>query len=79
MKRQDKSTFLSRNARFVWLGALFVPPTAAFFAYEAMPHEAIWHEVIYSLLCLPIFATWLISVCGCLVSFLIYRSALGSK
>src|SRR5262249_15243412 len=79
VKRANKPTFLSRNVRFVWLAALVVPPTAAFFIYDLMPHEEIWQEILYSLLCLPIFAIWLVTLCGCLLSFLIYRSMIGAR
>ena len=43
-------------------------------AYEWTPHEEIWHEVLYSLLCVPIFCIWLIALFGCIISFLSYRS-----
>ena len=58
---ENKTTFLSRNARFLWLGALFVPPASAYVAYQLTPHEEIWHEVLYSLLCIPIFLVWLVA------------------
>ncbi len=67
-------TILSRNARYLWLGALFVPPLTALLAYDLMPHEEIWHEVLYSILCLPIFGAWLVALLGCAISFIIYRS-----
>src|SRR5438045_9754659 len=70
-------TFLTRNARYLWLGALFVPPGVAFAAYQLMPHEEIWHEVLFALLCVPIFCIWLIAVLGCVISFLGYRSTVG--
>src|SRR5207245_11125067 len=73
----NRTTILTRNARFLWLGALFVPPLFAFLAYECTPHEEIWHEVLYSLLCVPIFCFWLIALFGCIISFLSYRSAAG--
>ena len=71
---ENKTTFLSRNARFLWLGALFVPPASAYVAYRLTPHEEIWHEVLYSLLCVPIFCFWLVALFGCIISFLSYRS-----
>jgi hypothetical protein len=70
----NKTTVLSRNARYLWLGALLIPPFAALGAYELMPHEEIWHEVLFSLLCLPIFGIWLVFLFGCIISFLFYRS-----
>jgi len=74
----NKTTILTRIARFLWLGALFVPPLSAFVAYRLMPHEEIWHEVLYSLLCVPIFCIWLIALVGCIISFLSYRSTAGA-
>ncbi len=68
------STVLTRNARFLWLVILFLPPGIAFAAYNVTPHEAIWHEVLYSLLCLPLFFVWLVAVLGCVISFLIHRT-----
>jgi len=70
----NQNTILTRNARFLWLGALWVPPLFAFLAYQWTPHEEIWQEVIYSLLCVPIFCFWLIALFGCIISFLSYRS-----
>src|SRR5438034_8687018 len=70
----NQTTILTRNARFLWLGGLFVPPLFAFMAYQWTPHEEIWHEVLYSLLCVPIFCFWLIALFGCVISFLSYRS-----
>lgn len=69
-----RSNVLSRNARFLWLLVLFVPPALAFGAYTITPHEAIWHEILYSLLCLPLFALWLLALLGCVLSFLIHRT-----
>lgn len=74
VKTENRSTVLSRNARFMWLVLLFVPPGIAFFAYDVTPHEAIWHDVLYSLLCLPLFGLWLLALLGCVLSFLIHRS-----
>ena len=73
MNSNNLTTVLTRNARFLWLGALFVPPLFAFLAYQWTPHEEIWHEVLYSLFCVPIFCFWLIAVFGCIISFLNYR------
>jgi hypothetical protein len=70
----NTTTIFSRNARFLWLVALLLPPLAALIAYDLMPHEKIWHDVIFSLLCLPIFGLWLIALFGCVISFLIHRS-----
>jgi hypothetical protein len=70
----NQTTILTRNARFLWLGALLVPPLFAFVAYQWTPHEEIWHEVLYSLLCVPIFCFWLLALFGCIISFLSYRS-----
>jgi len=75
---KNEITVLTKNARFLWLGALFVPPLSAFGAYELMPHEEIWHEVLYALLCVPIFGFWLIAVFGCIISFVSYRSTAGT-
>jgi hypothetical protein len=72
--KTDRSNFLSRNARYLWLVILFVPPGVAFGAYTVTPHEEIWHEVVYSLICVPIFCLWLIAVLGCVLSFLIHRT-----
>jgi hypothetical protein len=69
-----QTTILTRNARFLWLAALFVPPLFAFVTYQWTPHEELWHEVLYSLLCVPIFCFWLIALFGCVISFLSYRS-----
>ena len=74
MKNENRSTFLSRNVRYLWLIVLFLPPGAAFLAYEWTPHEAIWHEILYSLLCLPLFGFWLLALLGCVLSFLIHRT-----
>ena len=74
MNDKNETTFFTRNARFLWLGALFVPPLAAFTAYQLTPHEEIWQEVLYALLCVPIFCCWLIALFGCIISFLSYRS-----
>ena len=79
MSANNQTTVLTRNARFLWLGALFVPPVLAFLAYEWTPHEEIWHEVLYSILCLPIFCFWVIALVGCIISFLSYRSTLVRK
>ena len=73
MKNGRQHTFFSRNARFLWLAALFVPPGIAFGAYELTPHEEIWHELLYSLLCVPIFCVWLFALFGCVLSFLFHR------
>ena len=70
----SKTTVFTRNARFLWLGALFLPPLTAFVAYQLTPHEAIWHDVLFALLCLPIFCIWMITLFGCVISFLSYRS-----
>jgi hypothetical protein len=74
VKVRNRSALLSRNARFLWLAVLFVPPGAAFLAYQLTPHEEVWHEILYSLLCLPLFFVWLIALLGCVVSFLIHRT-----
>jgi hypothetical protein len=71
---QNISTILIQNARFLWLAALFLPPLAAFAVYELTPHERLWHEVVYSLICLPLFAVWLIALFGCVFSFLSHRA-----
>ncbi len=74
MKNDHRSTVLVRNARYLWFAILFVPPALAFLAYELTPHEEIWHEIVYSLLCVPLFFVWLLALIGCLVSFLFHRS-----
>ncbi len=48
-------------------------------AYGWTPHEEIWHEVLYSLLCVPIFCFWLIALFGCIISFLSYLSTAGPQ
>jgi len=73
VNNDNKSTFFSRNARFLWLAIMFLPPGVAFLAYELTPHEEIWHEILYSLLCLPLFGFWLVALLGCVISFLVYR------
>jgi hypothetical protein len=73
VKESNKSALLSRYARFLWLALLFFPPGAAFLAYQVTPHEEIWHEILYSLLCLPLFGLWLVALLGCVLSFLIHR------
>ena len=75
---KNLTTILVRNARFLWLGALFVPPLFAFLAYLVTPHEELWHEVLYSLFCIPIFCIWVVAVFGCIISFLSYRSTANS-
>jgi len=75
MNDDHRPTILSRNARFLWLGALWLPPLVALIAYNLLPHDEIWHEVLYSILCLPIFCGWLISLCGCIISFALHRSS----
>ena len=74
MKNENRSTFLSRNARFVWLAVVFFPPAAAFLTYILTPHEQIWHEVVYSLICVPLFFVFLVALLGCVISFLIHRT-----
>ena len=73
----NQTTVLTRNARFLWLGALFVPPLFAFAIFQMMPHEEIWHEVLYGLVCVPIFCFWLVALFGCIISFLSYKSTAG--
>jgi hypothetical protein len=74
VKNDNGSTFLSRNARFLWLAVLLAVPGAAFLAYVLTPHEEIWHEVLYSLLCVPLFCVWVLALLGCVISFLIHRT-----
>ncbi len=74
MKRESFSTFIARNARFIWLILLFFPPAAAFGAYSVTPHEEIWHDVLYSLFCLPLFGVWLLALFSCIFSFLVHRT-----
>ena len=74
VKAETRSSVLSRNARFLWLAALLATPAVAFLAYAVTPHEEIWHEVLYSLLCVPLFVVWLIALLGCVLSFLIHRT-----
>lgn len=75
MKHENRTNLLSRNARFIWLAALFLPPLLAFVAYNLTPHEEIWHEIVFSLLCIPIFFVWVIALISCVVSFLMHRTA----
>ncbi len=70
----NATSFLQRNARFLWLMLLFVPPGVAFLAYDLMPHEEIWQEVIYSLICVPLFLVWTFALFGSVLSFVFYRS-----
>lgn len=74
MKNENRSTFLLRNARFIWLFALLIPPAAAFGAYHVTPHDEIWHEILYSLLCVPLFILWLVALLACVLTFAIHRS-----
>ncbi|MHC1766999.1 MAG: hypothetical protein AB9869_22310 [Verrucomicrobiia bacterium] len=74
MKNENRSTFFLRNARFLWLVALLIPPAAAFGAYHVTPHDEIWHEILYSLLCLPLFILWLVALLACVLTFAIHRS-----
>jgi len=74
---ENKTTVFTRNARFLWLGAQFLPAGFAFVAYQLMPHEEIWQEVIYALLCVPIFCFWLVTLFGCIISFVSHRSTAG--
>jgi putative effector of murein hydrolase LrgA (UPF0299 family) len=69
----DRWGFLTRNVRYLWLLVLFLPPGVAFLAYNVTPHEELWHEIVYSLLCVPLFLVWLVFLVGCVVSFLIHR------
>ena len=73
MSNGNEPTVFSRNVRFLRLAALFLPALAALAAYDLMPHEKIWHEVLYSLICVPIFCVWLIALVGCIISFLVHR------
>jgi len=75
----NEPTFFTRNARYLWLGALFLPPGFAFAIYLLMPHEEFWHELLYAVLCVPIFFVWLVAVLGCSISFLNYRLTLIGK
>ena len=68
-----KTNFISRNVHLLWLLVLFVPPSLAFAVYRLTPHEEAWHQVLYSLLCVPLFVLWLLAVLGCVVSFLLHR------
>ena len=79
MSANSEATFFTRNARYLWLGALFLPPGCAFAIYLLMPHEALWHELIYAVVCVPIFFVWLVAVLGCSISFLNYRLTLIRK
>ncbi len=74
MKNENRSTVLSRNVRFLWLAVLFFLPGMAFLVYSLTPHEQIWHDVMYSLFCLPVFFFWLVALLGCVLSFLIHRT-----
>lgn len=74
MSSDFETTFFTRNARYLWLVALFVPALIAFGAYQLMPHDNVWHEILFGLLCVPIFCVWLVAVVGCVISFLSYRS-----
>jgi hypothetical protein len=73
VKNENRSTILSRNARFLWVAVLCFPSGAAFLAYNLTPHEQIWHEVLYSLICVPLFCVWLVALLACVLSFLIHR------
>ncbi len=77
VSEKNEITILTRNARFLWLAALFVPPLFAFAAYQLTPHEEVWHDVLFALLCLPIFCFWVLAVLGCIISFVNYRSTAG--
>jgi hypothetical protein len=74
VKNENRSTVLSRNVRFLWLALVFVSPALALLAYDVTPHEEIWHEVLYSLLCVPLFFFWLVALLGCILSFLLHRT-----
>ncbi len=74
VKNENRSTVLSRNARFLWLALVFVSPGLALLTYDVTPHEAIWHDVLYSLFCLPLFFFFLLALLGCVLSFLIHRT-----
>ena len=73
VKAKNSSTLLLRNVRFLWLALVFMPPGVAFLAYCLTPHERVWHDVLYSLFCLPLFGIWLVALLGCVVSFLLHR------
>ena len=74
MNAENKTTVLSRNVRFVWLIALILTPGVAFATYELTPHEEIWHEVLYSLFCVPLFVFWMVALLACVLSFLLHRT-----
>ncbi len=73
MKTRSDSNILSRNARFLWLAVLFVTPVVAFVAYGLTPHGKIWQEVLYGLLCLPLFVVFVVATVGSVLSFLMRR------
>ena len=74
VSEKNEITVLTRNARFLWLGGLFVPPLLAFLAYQLTPHEELWHDVLFGLFCVPVFCVWVLAVLGCIISFVSYRS-----
>ena len=74
MKAENRVSMFTRNARFVWLAILLLIPGAAFLIYELTPHDEIWHEILYSLVCVPLFGIWLVALVGCTVSFLAHRA-----
>ena len=78
VSEKNEITILTRNARFLWLGALFLPPLLAFVAYQLTPHEKLWHDVLFALFCVPLFCVWVLAVLGCVISFLNYRLTAGS-
>jgi len=73
VKNDNRSTVLSRNARYLWL-AVLSSSRRGVSGLQRDPHEQIWHEVLYSLLCVPLFCVWLLAVLGCVLSFLIHRT-----
>lgn len=70
---ENRSSFLSRNVRFVWLALVLLTPGTAWLIYDLTPHEEIWHEVIYSLLCVPLFMIFLFTLLAAVISFLLHR------
>jgi hypothetical protein len=73
MKTEYRSTSVGSHARFLWLAGLLLTPAVALCAYDVTPHEQIWQEVLFALLCLPLFLVFIVALIGSTLSFVMHR------
>ncbi len=73
MRAEYRSTFLSRNARFLWLLALFLTPAVVLLAYDLTPHNNFWQQILFSLLCLPLLVAFVVALIGSLLAILMHH------